>query len=116
MRKIIGMALINLLVLPLALAQTAMVFLEDSYELDPDLVNLPRLDSGQVSFRECRTCDSISLRVDHNTNYYIGINAPSVTRADLYEAANGDDARGIYVFFEPESQLTTRIVLSTGGQ
>ncbi len=116
MRKIISMTCISLLALPMALAQTAMVFLEDSYELDPDLVTLPRLDSGQVSFRECRTCDSISLRVDHNTNYHIGIDTPGVTRADLYEAASGDDARGIYVFFEPESQLATRIVLSTGRQ
>lgn len=98
-------------------AEAALVALERDFELALNQVTLPRSSAGQVVVRQCGDCDPEVLRVDANTRYFLGSNKPA-SLAELRAAADAvrDPKRtGVYVFYEPETGVVTRIVLDLAG-
>jgi hypothetical protein len=90
---------------------------ENAYESEPALVTLPSTASGQVVIRACTGCDPVILRVDNRTRYVIGrASSPPVSLAALRQAAAADGAadRLLTVFYDLETNIVTRIVLSAG--
>jgi len=95
-----------------------LVQLEDAYELSMNQVRLPRHDGGQLVVRECPTCDATVLRIDKRTRYYLGRARTPVPLDDLLTAAHALGTRkdnAVYVFFQPEEKIVTRIILDDGS-
>ena len=98
-------------------AHSALIPLEENYELGLSEVTLPRSSAGQVVIRQCGECDPEVLRVDGSTRYFLGNRKP-VSLAELRAAAAAarkPEQTGVYVFYKPETGVVTRIVLSLAG-
>jgi hypothetical protein len=90
---------------------------ENAYESDPAHVTLPGGPTGQVVIRECDGCRPVALRVDARTRYIVGrASSQPVTLAALRSAAASREAAGrlLTVFYDIETNVVTRIVLSAG--
>lgn len=101
----------------LGTAQAALVPLEESLEMGLDQVTLPAHSAGRVVIRECGDCSPQLMPVNGSTSYYLGAER-RVTLRELQDAADGvrkKQLAGVYVFFEPETGVVTRIVLSLAG-
>jgi hypothetical protein len=87
---------------------------EESYELAFDAVTLPvHPTTGHVKFKLCANCGDTMLNVDEDTTYHNGIRTPAISLAELQFAATQQDAQLIYVYYDPSSEVVTRVVLST---
>ena len=71
---------------------------------------------GQLSFRTCRECEAIVLRVDGETRYYPQLEAAPLPLKDwLAEDANtSNKGKLVYVFYRPGDRVVTRVVLDAG--
>ncbi len=89
----------------------ALLEVQGSYELDATLVSVPTNTSGYLLFRSCSQCTVKSLRVSNETQYILGND--SVTLAEFHEHSVMQGL--IYVFYDKQSQLVTRVRLRAGG-
>jgi hypothetical protein len=95
------------------LAHSAHGIVEEGYELEFDAVTLPVNAAGHVRFKQCDHCANTTLDVDENTTYHNGVRTPAISLSDLRLAAVAQDARLIYVYYDPATEIVTRVVLST---
>ncbi len=86
--------------------------IEDCLESGTDLVSLPGTPGGSLSASQCRGCESLRLKFDRQTRYYIG-NEP-VSYAQLREAAAKGNSR-LDLFYHPKTKTLTRVRLAAGG-
>ena len=97
-------------------ANSALRRVESAYELEVRQVRLPESVGGRVIVRPCTGCRMVVLRVDEATTYHLAVNGPPVMLPELLRAVDAIGARDdglIYVFYRADSDLVTRIVLST---
>lgn len=105
-------AAIGTLAMATASAQIPLKTIEECLETGTDLVTLPGAAGGTLSASGCRGCETLRLKFDARTKYYIG--KELVTYARLREAA----ARGnlqIDVFYRPNDRTLTRLRLVATG-
>ena len=93
-------------------APATLTNIENAYETDTANIRLPDNEQGQVSLRECATCKSVVLRVNQDTRYLIGASSPPVSLDQLRKAAERAPGRLVVVFYNLDSKVVTRIVLS----
>lgn len=96
------------------LARAALEIVEEAYELSLTQVLIPADERGSVVIRACDTCASLRLQVDARTMYYLAYRTPPVSLAEMNRVlANVSDRRNtsVFVMYEPESLVVTRIVL-----
>ncbi len=112
-RKII----ITLAALTLAytsLAQAVLNRVEEAFEVDLTQVSLPSHAHDQVTVKACAGCDSVKLRADAGTSYYLGFRSEAVTLQELTDAVDAVRDRSttpVFVLYKPESLVVTRIIL-----
>lgn len=95
------------------LAHSAFGFIEEAYELDFDTVTLPTHPAGHVRFKQCDHCGNTTLSVDEHTTYHNGVRTTAISLTELRSAAAIQNSKLIYVYYDPETKVVTRIVLST---
>ena len=98
-------------------AQGTLKNVENAYETDAAHLLLPSSPSGQVVIRGDAAGKSIALRVNEQTHYLLGAPATAVSLDALRQAAaaKGADQRHVVVFYNIDSRLVTRIVLSAAN-
>lgn len=116
MKTRIALTLAATLALWSAAAPAALKNVENAYESEARQVTLPANPRGQVVIRACTGCKPVVLRVDDQTRYLVGAMNPPVSLAELRAAAaaDGADKRLVTIFYNLESGIVTRIVLSAG--
>lgn len=94
--------------------------LESSYELLFDAVTLPRNTAGSLVFKECRTCETRSIRVSGATRYFV--NGAETAFADFQRVAQEIEAStarnaaaAVYVHYDTGTLRVNRIRLSEPG-
>ncbi len=121
-RKMDRKIIITLAVLTLAftgLAQATLDRIEESYELDLTQVILPAHAADRVTLKECADCFTVQLPVNARTRYHLGTRSAGVTLLELTATAAGVRDREntpVYVMYEPESLVVTRIILDTASR
>jgi hypothetical protein len=114
--------IITLTLLTLALtglAQASMKRIEESYELDLTQVMLPAHTADQLTLKACEDCFTVQLSVDAGTSYHVGMRSAGVTLQTLIAAADAVSNREdtpIYVMYQPESLVVTRIILGSASR
>jgi hypothetical protein len=101
------------------LAQAGMRTIEEAYELDLTQIILPVHEADWVTLKECADCFTVQLSVDYRTSYHVGMNTAGVTLRELTDFAGAVSNREdtpIYVMYEPESLVVTRIILGTASR
>ena len=103
------------------LAQAGMKSIEEAYELDLTQVILPAHEADQVALKACPDCFTVQLSVNHRTSYHVGVNTAGVTLrelTDFVDAVRDSDREKtpVYVMYEPESLVVTRIILGTASR
>ena len=101
------------------LAQASMRTIEEAYELNLTQVMLPAHSADQVTLKQCADCFTVQLSVDARTSYHVGMRTAGVTLLELNDAVSRVSDREntpIYVMYEPESLVVTRIILSTANR
>ncbi len=101
------------------LAQAGMRTIEEAYELDLTQVILPAHEADQVTLKECADCFTVQLSVNYRTSYHVGMRSAAVTLQTLTAAADAVSDREntpVYVMYEPESLVVTRIILGTASR
>ena len=117
-RKII-IALAALTLAFASLAQARMERIEEAYELDLTQVSLPAHATDKVMVKPCAGCFTVQLQADDGTSYYIGFRSPAVTLQELtaaVDAVRDRENTPIYVMFQPETLVVTRIILDTASR
>jgi hypothetical protein len=95
-----------------ASAQSPLQTVEECIETGTDRVTLPGVAGGTLSASQCRDCQTLRLRFDARTRYFI--DNESVPYARLREAAA--KGRGnLYVFYRPDTRTLTRVRLESGA-
>ncbi|MGQ0429585.1 MAG: hypothetical protein ACT4UQ_06620 [Gammaproteobacteria bacterium] len=95
-----------------ATAAPPLAVIEECLETGTDLVPLPSVAGGTLSASQCRGCETLRLKFDRNTRYFIG--KELVPYARLREAAAGGTQR-IYVFYRPATRTLSRLSLEAGA-
>lgn len=103
---------IGVLVTAAAGAQAPLRTVEECLETGTDLVALPGAAGGTLSATGCRGCESLRLKFDQRTRYFIG--KEQVPYARLREAASKGTVR-LYVFYRPNDKTLTRLRLVAAG-
>ena len=101
------------------LAQAGMKSIEEAYELDLTQVILPAHEADQVALKACPDCFTVQLSVNYDTSYHVGMRSAAVTLQTLTAAADAVSDREntpVYVMYEPESLVVTRIILGTASR
>jgi len=112
MLRRIHIALITILLAYSGAASATLNILEQVAEADAANTTLPRSTAGQVVVRQCNGCKPSVWRVNAATSYYVGMDTQPVALADLLAAATSGQQEMVYVFFKPDTNEVTRIVLS----
>ena len=95
-------------------------FIEGVHEAVLNQVTLPQSAAGNVVFRECPACEPVVHPVDGNT-IYIGSTGEMTLQDFLAEVAairatpTGNDTTGAGVFWDLQTNRTTRISLHPGA-
>lgn len=97
--------------LTLSDSNAILIDIEQSYELDATMVAVPSTSSGDLLFRACSQCPVQSMRVNNNTQYFLGNSV--VTLSEFH--ANATMQGLLYLFYEPDSQIVTRVRLRTNN-
>ncbi len=114
---IIALALLTLAFA--GLAQARLERIEDAYELDLSQVSLPAHAADRVMVKPCADCFTVQLQINAQTSYHLGIGSAGVTLQALTDAvAAVSDRRNtlIYVMYQPESLVVTRIILDAASR
>ena len=105
-------AAIGVLAAAAASAQAPLRTVEECLETGTDLVALPGAAGGTLSATGCRGCETLRLKFDQRTRYFIG--KELVPYARLREAASKGTVR-LYVFYRPNDKTLTRLRLVAAG-
>lgn len=105
-------AAIGVLVTAAAGAQAPLRTVEECLETGTDLVALPGAAGGTLAATGCRGCETLRLKFDQRTRYFIG--KELVPYARLREAASKGTVR-LYVFYRPNDKTLTRLRLVAAG-
>jgi hypothetical protein len=105
-------AAIGVLAAAAASAQAPLRTVEECLETGTDLVALPGAAGGTLSATGCRGCETLRLKFDQRTRYFIG--KELVPYARLREAASKGTVR-LYVFYRPNDKTLTRLRLVATG-
>ncbi len=99
-----------------AAATASLKNIENAYESDTAHVTLPSAPGGSVVVRECDQCKPVRLRSDRRTAFFVGSAGTPVTLAALRAAAAEprDAPRMLMVFYNLDTGVVTRVVLSDG--
>ncbi|MBT8442260.1 MAG: hypothetical protein KJO76_07735 [Gammaproteobacteria bacterium] len=106
---------ITLFAILLACAGTAMAaldILELAIEADVSNTKFPSGTAGQVAVRQCTGCEPQVWRVHAATSYHIGMRTRPVALDELRAAAASGQHEMVYVFYKPDTDEVTRVVLS----
>jgi len=106
-------AAIGVLATAAAGAQVPLKTVEECLETGTDLVALPGVAGGTLSATQCRGCETLRLRFDPRTKYYVGTELVSYAR--LRELAGLGTVR-LYVFYRPDTKILTRLRLVAVGK
>jgi hypothetical protein len=98
--------------LSLSAANFDMIQREQAHELNAALVTVPSSPTGYLFFKACPDCRVVSLQVDHNTKYILGRERVTLREFRKYGVRRGN----MYVFYEPESNIVTRVRLREGSR
>ena len=95
--------------------QAALQATEQAYELNVHMVERwPLGDEGSIVLYPCEDCDRVVLRVNAATRYGNSLSGPDISRNELLQLkatlSGGQDAF-VYIFYRPDDQTATRIVL-----
>ncbi len=110
--RVAALAVLGALAITAADAGPRLGTIEECVESGTDLVALPGVPGGLLSARECATCETLRLKFDAKTRYFIGKEA--VTYARLLAVARKGTTR-IYVFYQPETRALTRLRLEASA-
>lgn len=105
-------AAIGVLATAAAGAQVPLKTVEECLETGTELVPLPGVAGGTLSASQCRGCETLRLKFDPSTRYFIG--KELVPYARLREAAATGNQR-IYVFYRPDTRTLSRLSLEAGA-
>lgn len=105
-------AAIGLLATAAVAAQVPLQTVEECLETGTELVPLPGVAGGTLSASQCRGCETLRLKFDQSTRYYIG--KELVPYARLRAAAAAGNQR-IYVFYRPGTRILSRLSLEAGA-
>jgi hypothetical protein len=105
-------AAIGVLATATAGAQVPLKTVEECLETGTDLVALPGVAGGTLSATGCRGCETLRLKFDARTKYYVG--KELVPYARLRELAGLGTVR-LYVFYRPDTKILTRLRLVAVG-
>jgi len=114
--------IITLAVLTLAfasLAQATLDRIEESYELDLTQVSLPAHEADAITLKACADCYTVQLSVNAQTSYHVGMRSAGVTLRELTDAVAAVRDREntpVYVMYQPESLVVTRIILDAASR
>jgi hypothetical protein len=117
-RRILGAFLVGASIATLSLSTPARAVLEtieEAYELALLQVRMPASSGDSVVIRKCGTCEPVRLRTNANTTYHVGHGTPPVPLAEMNRtiaSITDRDSAAIVVFYEPESLVVTRVMLS----
>ena len=98
-------------------AQSALTNLENAYETDMAHVRLPSGTPGDLVVDPCPACQSVRLKVNAQTQYRVGRSSPPVSLTAFRQAVEtqGAEKRLLVVYYNLESLIVTRIVLSAAN-
>jgi len=112
MLRIIQITLFTVLLACSGMALAALDILEQAVEADVSDTTLPTHTAGSVVVRECTGCEPLVWRVNAASSYYIGSRSHPVALGELRAAAASGQHEMLYVFYKPDTNVVTRIVLS----
>ena len=92
-------------------AEAELIPVEESYELNAELVILPSTTSGALLLRSCAQCQVVSLQVDNETQFILGREPVTLSQFRRHGVMKGL----LMVFYEHDSQRVTRVRLPTGA-
>ena len=95
---------------PAAWSQATMISYETGVEASTEFVSVPGSAYGPWSFAPCAGCESIVLRLDEKSQYFVGKQAVPLATLRKY-AARG--ASHLDVYYETKSRHVTRLILRT---
>ena len=95
-----------------ASAQVPLKTIEECLETGTDLVTLPGVAGGTLSASGCHGCETLRLKFDQRTRYFIGEELVPYARL---RAAAGKEIAQLYVFYRPDSRILTRLRLETAA-
>jgi len=107
----LGITLTTLTILISGSTFGALEELEKVAELSISGIHLPTGTAGQVVYRECSGCEPVIWQINAATTFHVGVNTKPVPLADLRQAVGSKKYDLIYVFYVPDSDTVTRIVL-----
>ncbi len=105
-------AAIGVLATAAAAAQLPLKTVEECLETGTDLVALPGVAGGTLSATQCRGCETLRLKFDARTKYYVGTEL--VPYARLREVAALGTVQ-LDVFYRPDTKTLTRLRLAAAG-
>lgn len=105
-------AAIGVLATAAAGAQLPLGTVEECLETGTDLVPLPGVAGGTLSATQCSGCETLHLKFDARSRYYVG--KELVPYARLRELAGLGTVR-LYVFYRPDTKILTRLRLVAVG-
>ena len=111
MLRTIQIALITILLAYSGASLATLDIVEGAAEATAANTKLPRHTAGQVIVRQCNGCEPSIWRVNADTQYYVGMDTQPVALADLLAAADSGQQEIVYVFYKPDTNEVTRIVL-----
>jgi hypothetical protein len=109
-----GLAALALGLLAGGAPEAALEAVEEAHEVELASVELPTHALGQVGFPPCARCARIRLGVDERTRYLLAGSRSAVPLATFREEAakrSGNRDAVVYVIYDVESRVVTRLVL-----
>ena len=89
--------------------------LEKAFELNQkQIISLPRTNPGRLSIRPCDDCEAVVLRI-YNTRFFVDeMQVQNLAEWLAEEAGASKNTALYYVFYRPEDNTVTRLVLDKG--
>lgn len=88
---------------------------ERAVETERTAVTLPRYETGMISVTKCDGCEPLRFELTIATRYYVAPRTPAVSfdeLSDVFYASAHDEGMLIGVFYDPETRVVNRLVLS----
>ncbi len=85
---------------------------EEAYEVRAATVTLPSSEFGSLILRTCEACESVTLRVDGDTRYFLGGRAVPLSEFRvLMRGLPGKHDIAVTVLFRPGDGRVTRVLV-----
>jgi hypothetical protein len=93
---------------PTAWSQATMISHETGIEASTDYVNVPSAAYGAWNVTPCASCDTVILRLDDKSQFFVGNQSVPLATLRKY-AARG--ASHLDVYYETKTRRVTRVIL-----